>query len=79
MSKLNKLKNLWGIEIINAKRYKDIGIKLWDSQISQGKRIWATGGDDAYNTSQVGKAWIMVNSSSKSLSKIVKNMKNGNF
>ncbi|MBN1980212.1 MAG: Ig domain-containing protein [Chitinivibrionales bacterium] len=84
---MNPLKNLWGIEIYNPTKNNDGAEALWDSQISQVtadktyKMVWATAGDDAKGSSvnDIGKGWIMVNASAKSISEIVSNMKIGNF
>lgn len=82
---IDGLTNLWGIEIYNDSynRRRDepeiLATDLWDGQISQGKHIWCTVGDDAHTSDDTGNTYALVNSPEKTEASIIENLKNGNF
>lgn len=76
---LSGLNSLWGLEVYNGGRPSEDAVAVWDKLISQGKRVWATAGDDAHAVDETGRDWIVVNSSSNVQTEILANMKAGNF
>lgn len=85
---LGGLKNLWGIEVYNGGRLSQDATAAWDHLISQGKRVWATAGDDAHSTQviddgtgipETGRKWIVVNSREKTADGILAGMRAGRF
>jgi len=79
---LNTLNGLWGIEIVNFSyipRGKGFALDLWDSQLSQGKRIWGTVGSDAHSPDKAGHTFVLVDSPDLQKTNIISNLRNGNF
>ena len=76
------LENIYHIEIFNN-LFESGGIhddlSLWDSLLSCGKKIYGMACDDSHQESDIGYAWIMVNSNSFCKDSILTNIKVGNF
>ena len=79
-AELDGLTGLWGIEIKNEPQNAPSDVELWDSQISQRKRVWGTFSDDAHDTSDVGRGWLWVNTPTDcSTAAVLAGMKSGRF
>ncbi|MBW2523979.1 MAG: CehA/McbA family metallohydrolase [Deltaproteobacteria bacterium] len=79
-AELDELSGLWGLEIKNESDNSPDDIVLWDSQLSQRKRLWGTFSDDAHDVGDVGRGWLMVNVPADcTAAAVVASMKVGNF
>ena len=80
---------LWGIEIYNHSctvgGLYDYDINVFDDMLRDGKRVFASCGDDNHNSKeetgmlQSGGAFVMVNADSLSYSSIINGLLSGNF
>jgi hypothetical protein len=79
-SDLEGLVGLWALEVKNHGQHDPSDVALWDSQLSQGKRLWGTFSDDAHIVGVVGRGWLMVNTPGNcSEDDVLANMRTGNF
>ena len=75
---INSFAGIWAIEIANHYNKQPEDRVLWDSQISQGKKIWCNAGDDMHAIGSVYNS-TMVNSTALTKVDILQNLKDGNF
>ena len=74
---LNRLSGYDMFEVYNRNKYYG---KLWDGALSSGIPSWALGDDDVHDITsadEVGKAWNMINTDSRSPSAIYEAMRTG--
>jgi len=76
---IDGLEGLFAIEIANYYNKTRLDMLLWNSQISEGKRIWCNAGDDMHDSASAGQNSTWVNSPDLSLTSILQNLKEGNF
>lgn len=70
----------WGIEVINAKRWRTNAENKWDALLTRGYQIWGTAGDDCHSITQdINQAWIVVATPHLSEDNIITALRNGNF
>jgi len=70
-----------GATLLEVIQTHDIPVNtaLWDTVLSGGKQIYATGTDDAHNSGNTNRCWVVVRANSLTVADIVTALRNGDF
>jgi hypothetical protein len=72
-----------GVEVYNQTCQGHIGRggseAAWDFLLASGRRLWGLAVDDAHHPGDIGQAWIVVKSESRSVEAILQAVREGNF
>ncbi|MFH1708796.1 MAG: CehA/McbA family metallohydrolase [Planctomycetota bacterium] len=80
---LDRLAGYLGVEILNAGIIGTAGDELatdsWDMLLSEGRKVWGFGNDDAHHAQETGHAWNVVWARERTVAGILEAFRKGSF